>query len=163
MVKSLSAKRPKTTKDIPHSAYANTSTPSLLNGTGEGKSIGVRTSDGLTSVGSPPHSRSSSAQESYSTSATTYDDPAESTSPKMDAAGAASTSTSEKRSSKSDGKGNVVVSVRVRPDTSSGRDGVEGDWAVDGRQAHISYRGKEGGDHQYGKHYMPRSATASMH
>ncbi|KAK5629938.1 hypothetical protein RRF57_005653 [Xylaria bambusicola] len=47
-------------------------TPSLLNGGGEGKSLlggaGTRHSDGLISIASPPQSRSSSAQDSYSTS-----------------------------------------------------------------------------------------------
>ena len=111
--------------------------PSLLNGSGEGKSVStVRMSDGLISVSSPPQSRSSSAQESYSTSATTYDDP-------VDGA-------SEKRASKPDGKGNVLVSVRVRPDANSDHGSPDGEWMVDGRTSLIAYRGKEGGDHYYG-------------
>lgn len=130
------------------SSYAP-STPSLLNGSGEGKSI--RMSDGLISVGSPTQSRSSSAQDSYSTSATTYDDPMDTQPPKQDAGAAASSSaSSEKRSSKSEGKGNVVVSVRVRPDTSGKEQNPEGEWMVDGRKSLISYKGKEGGDHTYG-------------
>lgn len=102
-------------------------------------------SDGLISVSSPPQSRSSSAQDSYSTSATTYDDLAD---------GAASRSAgdaSEKRSSRAEGKGNVIVSVRVRPDA-GGRESnkAEGEWLVDGRRSLISYRGKESGDYHYG-------------
>lgn len=96
------------------------------------------------SVGSDPQSRSSSAQDSYSTSATTYDDPADGSTSKAEGA-------SEKRSSKIDGKGNVVVSVRVRPDTSGDHEKPEGEWMVDGRKSLIAYRGKEGGDHYYGK------------
>lgn len=126
-----------------HGAF-NPSTPSLLNGSGEGKSItSVRMSDGLISVGSDPQSRSSSAQDSYSTSATTYDDPADGSAQKTE------TST-DKRASKLDGKGNVLVSVRVRPDTNADHEKPEGEWMVDGRKSLISYKGKEGGDHYYG-------------
>ena len=60
-----------------------------------------------------------------------------------------------KRSSetaKDSGKGNVIVSVRVRPDTGGGGDpdSEDGEWMVDGRRSLISYRGREGGDHVYG-------------
>lgn len=119
--------------------------PSLLNGSAEGKSVfsgaGTRTSDGLISIASPPQSRSSSAQDSYSTTATTYDEP-----------GDAGTSAADKRISKgADGKGNVVVSVRVRPDAGSGQGkGDGGEWMVDGRRSLISYHGREGGDYTYG-------------
>ena len=134
---------------VSQSPYAPT-TPSLLNGSGEGKSI--RMSDGLISVGSPTPSRSSSAQDSYSTSATTYDEPMETQNHQPEAGASASSSAdSEKRSSKSEGKGNVVVSVRVRPDTSGKEQNPEGEWMVDGRKSLISYKGKEGGDHTYGK------------
>ncbi|KAI1805013.1 kinesin-domain-containing protein [Daldinia bambusicola] len=121
------------------------SAPSLLNGGADGKSLmggaGARHSDGFISVSSPPHSRSSSAQDSYSTSATTYDDPAD----------AAGTSTSDKHSSKGmDGKGNVIVSVRVRPDAGgNGNNKPEGEWMVDGRRSLVAYRGREGGDYFY--------------
>lgn len=102
-------------------------------------------SDGLISVSSPPHSRSSSAQDSYSTSATTYDDPAEApgnsaSSPAADAGDS---------SSKFDGKGNVVVSVRVRPDP-TGNDNQR-DWSVEPRRSQISYHGKDSGDYYYGE------------
>ncbi|KAL2757545.1 hypothetical protein ACRALDRAFT_2098731 [Sodiomyces alcalophilus JCM 7366] len=131
----------------PSYMHLNNSTPSLLNNSAEGKSISsanVRMSDGLFSVSSPPQSRSSSAQDSYSTSATTYDDLAD---------GAASRSAgdaSEKRSSRADGKGNVLVSVRVRPDAGGNENNkAEGEWMVDGRRSLISYRGREGGDYHY--------------
>lgn len=50
-----------------------------------------------------------------------------------------------------DAKGNVVVSVRVRPDAGGG-DGekVEGEWMVDGRRSLVSYKGREGGEYIYG-------------
>lgn len=120
-------------------------TPSLLNGPGEGKAVGkgsTRFSDGLISVSSLPQSRSSSAQDSYSTSATTYED--DGTAPKLN------TDAPSERQSKGDTKGNVLVSVRVRPDAGAqGR--PDGEWLVDGRQSLIAYNGKEGGDHYYGQ------------
>jgi centromeric protein E len=123
-------------------------TPSFLNGTGDGKSISrqaaTRNSDGLISVASPPQSRSSSAQDSYSTSATQYDDVNDMAPPRTD------TAMGGKRASKSDGKGNVLVSVRVRPDA-GGNENAE--WNVDGRKSLIAYKGKEGGDYFYGKNF----------
>lgn len=53
-----------------------------------------------------------------------------------------------KRTSKADGKGNVLVSVRVRPDAGGHEPSPE--WMVDGRKSLIAYRGKEGGDYVYG-------------
>ncbi|KAI0175644.1 kinesin-domain-containing protein [Hypoxylon sp. FL1284] len=125
-------------------AHVGSGVPSLLNGSAEGKSLlggaGTRNSDGLISVSSPPQSRSSSAQDSYSTSATTYDDPAD----------AMGTSAVDKRTSKGpEGKGNVVVSVRVRPDLGNNNGKPEGEWMVDGRKSLIAYRGREGGDYFY--------------
>lgn len=126
-------------------------TPSLLNGTGDGKAVArgsARNSDGILSVSSPPQSRSSSAQDSYSTSATQYEDIIDVAQQKLD-------SSSSKRISKAEGKGNVIVSVRVRPDA-SGHDHakIEGEWMVDGRKSLIGYHGKEGGDYYYGEHIL---------
>lgn len=126
-------------------SHVGSSAPSLLNGSADGKSLlggaGARNSDGLISVSSPPQSRSSSAQDSYSTSATTYDDPADTT----------GTSMGDRRASKGlDGKGNVLVSVRVRPDVgNNSNSSPEGEWLVDGRKSLIAYRGREGGDYYY--------------
>ncbi|KAK4193429.1 kinesin motor domain-containing protein [Podospora australis] len=119
---------------------------SFLNGTSDGKSVSrlgsaTRNSDGLISVASPPQSRSSSAQDSYSTSATNYEDTVD--------ASRSEASTTGKRNSKLDGKGNVVVSVRVRPDAAGSDQPVDGEWMVDGRKSLIAYRGKEGGDYFY--------------
>lgn len=54
-----------------------------------------------------------------------------------------------------DGKGNVLVSVRVRPD-GNGADGakVEGEWMVDGRRSLVSFKGKEGGEYVYGEYSL---------
>lgn len=103
----------------------------------------TRFSDGLISVSSLPQSRSSSAQDSYSTSATTYDD---------NDASVQKSSSDAKRLSKSDSKGNVLVSVRVRPDAGGQDQRPDGEWMVDGRKSLIAYGGKEGGDYYYGMH-----------
>ncbi|KAF3017500.1 hypothetical protein E8E14_011561 [Neopestalotiopsis sp. 37M] len=142
---SNSIRKSRTSAGTPKAGSLSHGTPSLLNGGGD-KAIlsaaSVRNSDGLISVASPPQSRSSSAQDSYSTSATTFDEP--------QAEATASSAISEKRVSKQpDGKGNVVVSVRVRPNAGSHGEGVEGEWLVDGRRSLVSYRGKDGGDHFY--------------
>jgi centromeric protein E len=115
------------------SSYRSSKTPSLLNGSGEGKFI---SSGDARDDASPGHSRSSSAQGSCSTSATTFED--------AEDAG--------KAPKPKEIKGNVIVSVRVRPDNNSGGETPRnhGEWSVDSRQSLISYRGKEGGDYCYG-------------
>lgn len=99
---------------------------------------------------SPVHSRSSSAQGSCSTSATTFEEAED------------APSTSKVNSKQKESKGNVIVSVRVRPDHSGGETPRNhGEWSVDGRQSLISYRGKEGGDYYYGKCSSPPWAFES--
>lgn len=127
--------------------------PSLLNSAGEARSIPVlqsnkRASDGHSSGASPPHSRSSSADGSYSTSATTIDDIEEDRGRPKETADTIATGNSPQM--KRESKGNVIVSVRVRPDT-SGQDHSksDGEWMVDGRRALIAHRGKETGDYHY--------------
>lgn len=57
-----------------------------------------------------------------------------------------------------DGKGNVLVSVRVRPDSGAKDNKPEVDWVVNNKQSLIAFRGKEGGDYYYGRlHCMPNS------
>ncbi|KAK2817683.1 hypothetical protein FQN49_007965, partial [Arthroderma sp. PD_2] len=111
------------------SQLKNSKTPSLLNGSGDGKSIpNSRNSEGHASIVSPTQSRSSSTQDSYSTSATTYDDNDDGTRRGRD--GVEDSAGSSNRSPKAkEGKGNVLVSVRVRPDLASA-DGKnsEGEW-----------------------------------
>jgi hypothetical protein len=51
-------------------------------------------------------------------------------------------------------KGNVIVSVRVRPDAGGdgpGSNKTDGEWMVDGRRSLVAYKGREGGDYYYGK------------
>ncbi|KAG5988273.1 hypothetical protein E4U54_004705, partial [Claviceps lovelessii] len=152
------SRRSRTSKDLSNPTTYSPSTPSLLNGSGEGKSItNSRMSDGFISISSPPQSRSSSAQGSYSTSATTCDDPIEGSGSKHDSGIGVSSFSSDKRASKSEGRGNVLVSVRVRPDNNNnnnhndntGQSSPEGEWMVDGRKSLIAYRGKEAGDYIY--------------
>ncbi|KAL3429309.1 kinesin motor domain-containing protein [Aspergillus tetrazonus] len=79
---------------------------------------------------SPSQSRSSSAEGSYSTSATTFDE-----------GEPASTRSKET-------KGNVIVSVRVRPNV-GGESSANPEWIVDARRGLLVYNGKEGGDYYY--------------
>ncbi len=127
------------------------STPSLLNGAAELVSIssgpGARGSDGLLSITSPPESRSSSAQDSYST-ATTLEDNGPDTARGRHAS--APDLGGDRSSSKPEAKGNVIVSVRVRPDAGGEAPGkTDGEWMVDGRRSLVAYKGREGGDYYY--------------
>ncbi|OJJ43009.1 hypothetical protein ASPZODRAFT_75307 [Penicilliopsis zonata CBS 506.65] len=136
-------------------SFTSSKTPSLLNGNGDGKSIlseEIRDSHGNFSIPSPPHSRSSSAQGSYSTSATTFED--------VDEAGGASKSSSKAK----EAKGNVTVSVRVRPDV-NGADSSRNDseWLADGRRSLIAYRGKEAGDYYYDNVFTAHDQNAKVY
>lgn len=154
---SLRAKRLKTkaSTDELGQMYSGGPTPTLLNGSGDGKAIfgtsGTRVSNDLASLRSPPHSRSSSAQGSYSTSATTFEDTDDKRA--REEGHVSKKDGSKKKDSgrrEQEGKGNVIVSVRVRPD--AGADKSSGkDWMVDSRQSLVAYRGREGGDYYYGK------------
>lgn len=110
--------------------------PSFLNGSGESISAA---NTGHLSLPSPPQSRNSSAAGSYATSATTFEDIDD------DARARGEGGTAPK-----DGKGNVLVSVRVRPDVVKDKQ-QELDWEVNGKRSLVSYRGKEGGDYIYGE------------
>ncbi|EFX02504.1 kinesin family protein [Grosmannia clavigera kw1407] len=145
------SRKPKT-PTTPNYTSSN-STPSLLNGTGDGRSVarpGHRSSDGVISVASLPQSRSSSAQDSYSTSATQYDDIGDSSAgPRNGTTVPPTDESSNNHQSKGDGKGNIIVSVRVRPDAGGRDNKSDGEWMVDGRKALVAYGGKEGGDYYY--------------
>ncbi|KAI9892911.1 MAG: hypothetical protein M1814_001070 [Vezdaea aestivalis] len=128
-------------------ASYSSNTPSLLNGSGENKSIssgnGARGSDGLLSLPSPPQSRSSSAHGSYSTSATTLEDSGDYAPRGREGA--------DGDSKGKESKGNVIVSVRVRPEGNGKEGRAENDWNIDGRRSLISYRGRDAGDYYYGR------------
>ncbi|KAJ5707182.1 hypothetical protein N7488_006983 [Penicillium malachiteum] len=129
------------------SSYRSSKTPSLLNGSADGKSI---LADARDQEGSPSHSRSSSAQgSSCSTSATTFED--------ADDAGGKSAKPKET-------KGNVLVSVRVRPDPNQGETARNhGEWGVDSRQSLISHRGKDGGDYYYDNVFTAHENNAKVY
>ncbi|TAQ83395.1 hypothetical protein B7494_g8280 [Chlorociboria aeruginascens] len=151
-------KRPKTSN---MQSYTGGTTPSLLNGSGDSRSIssgaGARGSDGLLSLPSPPQSRSSSAQDSYSTSVTTNDDNAEVRGREGSAEAAG------EKSGKTEGKGNVIVSVRVRPDSGNAADKSDGEWMVDGRRSLVAYRGREGGDYYYDNVFATHDNNAKVY
>ncbi|KAJ5122843.1 hypothetical protein N7526_009780 [Penicillium atrosanguineum] len=134
------------------SSYRSSKTPSLLNGSADGNSILADPRDLANPEGSPSHSRSSSAQGSVSTSATTFEDA-------DDATGMSKSNTKQKEA-----KGNVLVSVRVRPDANGGdMSRTQGEWSVDGRQGLISYRGKEGGDYYYDNVFTSHENNAKVY
>lgn len=114
------------------------------------------------SLPSPPQSRSSSAQDSYSTSATTFDDNGDG--PRGREAGG--DTAHDKHSSKlPEGKGNVIVSVRVRPDAGANGSGKTegGEWMVDGRRSLVAYKGKEGGDYYYDNVFATHDNNAKVY
>ena len=133
-------------------------TPSLLNGSGDSVAVSAGSSTssagGFLNLPSPTHSRSSSAQGSYSTQATQFEEdevPRRGRDENQD--GSDKSSQSGKES-----KGNVIVSVRVRPEA-GGDMKSEGEWMVDGRRSLIAFRGKEGGDYYYGEQTNQYSRT----
>ncbi|KAI9053613.1 hypothetical protein LZ554_002567 [Drepanopeziza brunnea f. sp. 'monogermtubi'] len=139
-------------------------TPSLLNGSGDSRSIssgpGARGSGGLLSLPSPPQSRSSSAQDSYSTSATTFEGNGEGYRGRELPADAID---ENGHSGFHEGKGNVLVSVRVRPDAGAIAAKNDGEWMVDGRRSLVAYRGKEGGDYYYDNVFATHDNNAKVY
>lgn len=117
------------------------SPPSFLNGSGE--SAAVET--GHLSLPSPPGSRNSSAQGSYATSATTFEDIGDD-----EARGRSDNQNGDRQSILKDGKGNVLVSVRVRPDVGAKDSKQEQEWDVNNKRSSIAYKGGEGGEYIYG-------------
>ncbi|KAF2749899.1 kinesin-domain-containing protein [Sporormia fimetaria CBS 119925] len=114
--------------------------PSFLNGSGE--SLSIPSTGGNLSLPSPPQSRNSSAQGSYAGSATTFEDIDD------ESRGRADTHAADGTAATKDGKGNVIVSVRVRPNVV--RDAAqESEWDINGKRALVGYKGREGGDYYY--------------
>ncbi|PYH97006.1 kinesin-domain-containing protein [Aspergillus ellipticus CBS 707.79] len=131
------------------SSYRSSKAASLLSGTGDMR-LAVST-EARDMDASPPQSRSSSAQGSYSTSATTFEDADE------------GSSASKPNSKLKETKGNVIVSVRVRPDASGAEITKNIEWTVDGRQGLISYTGKEGGDYLYDNVFSAHEHNAKVY
>ncbi|CCX10158.1 kinesin motor domain-containing protein [Pyronema domesticum] len=105
---------------------------------------------------SPTRSRSSSAQDSYSTDPTT-----------VDMSGGFDLDAPRGRTEERDGgdekemKGNVIVSVRVRPD--GPEEQMSQEWVVDGRYSQVGYRGKDGGTFEYDNVFTPSSNNAQVY
>lgn len=131
-VKSKRGSRP----SVGTTSQRSSKTYSLLSAGGDAKSISNADPDG-----SPSQSRSSSAEGSYSTSATTFED------------GDETTGTLKTNAKVKEMRGNVIVSVRVRPNM-NGESSSNAEWNVDGRRGLLSYSGKEGGDYYYGEIYL---------
>ncbi|KAK0126246.1 hypothetical protein ONS95_007859 [Cadophora gregata] len=130
-------------------SYVGNVTPSLLNGSGDSRSIS-----------SGPGARGS--DDSYSTSATTFEDNGDGPRGRELSADA----TDDHRMSKpAEGKGNVIVSVRVRPDAGTNGQPVktDGEWMVDGRRSLVAYRGKEGGDYYYDNVFATHDNNAKVY
>ncbi|KAL9605600.1 MAG: hypothetical protein Q9179_001217 [Wetmoreana sp. 5 TL-2023] len=173
-VRGILAERPKVKKlksknssNALSQMYTNSQSPTLLNKSGEGKSVvstdGNRTSDGINSLHSPVHSRSSSAQGSYSTSATTFEDFEDGARRGREVIESGKLAGKISGANK-EGKGNVIVSVRVRPDAAGNGDNrSEGEWLVDGRKSLISYHGREGGDYYYDNTFAPHDRNNKVY
>ncbi|EON65048.1 hypothetical protein W97_04283 [Coniosporium apollinis CBS 100218] len=108
-----------------------------------------------------PRSRNSSAHGSYA-SATTFEDIGE----EIFIADAVSGGipATDRQSAQKDGNGNVIVSVRVRPDAGGNEGGkTEVEWMVDGRKSLVSYRGREGGEYIYDNVFTAHDNNAKVY
>ncbi|KAI5202169.1 hypothetical protein AUEXF2481DRAFT_32245 [Aureobasidium subglaciale EXF-2481] len=110
----------------------------------------VRTSksDSLLSIPSPPGSRSSSAPVSPAT-------PLTPDTPVVDGSMAEILNGDKDK----EAKGNITVSVRVRPDAAADTQ-PDGEWLVDGRRSLISY---ESGEHRYDNVFSPLDQNARVY
>ncbi|KAF2212575.1 hypothetical protein CERZMDRAFT_58849 [Cercospora zeae-maydis SCOH1-5] len=143
-----------------NATLASAAAPSLLNST----SGGVRHHDSMLSVPSPPVSRASSAAGSYQTDATIIGDVGDENGDRGRGRRSSNSSRTKRDSGTGkDAKGNVLVSVRVRPDAGSEDHKPEGEWMVDGRRSLISYRGKEGGDYRYDNVFSPNDGNSKVY
>ncbi|KAL1994649.1 hypothetical protein VTN49DRAFT_2119 [Thermomyces lanuginosus] len=127
-------------------------TPSMLSNGSEAKAVVNGNIEGPSS----PQSRSSSAQGSYSTSATTLEEPEDAGRQVADAG------ESSKKSGRKD-KGNVIVSVRVKPDLGGADNRSEGEWLVDGRRAMIAFKGKEISEYYYDNVFTAHDNNAKVY
>ncbi|KAI5305378.1 hypothetical protein KEM56_004594 [Ascosphaera pollenicola] len=156
---------------MPRSKTTSTSTPtrnsihSFSRGTAEGRHLSGLTDHGAFNAASPSLSRSSSSArlDSPSTVATALDDDdAAARSKRIEST--VDMMNSPKEGAKKESKGNVLVSVRVRPDGKSEATGrSEVDWYVDGRQSVVAYRGKDGGTYYYDNVFATNDDNARVY
>jgi len=114
---------------------------------------------------SPPESPASSTHGSGTSAGTRFEDiDGEGLAREKKRGGDNASIFSNKSSAAKDIKGNVIVSVRVRPDTSGGDiSKVAGEWMVDGRRSLISYKGGEGGDFRYDNVFSPHDHNSRVY
>jgi len=150
-------KRLRIAEDLPSAGNAvsnhSPGQPNDYEGTAISGADGSKETDSHLIANSPAASRSSSAQDSCSTSATTFEDVDDGRRGREELNNHSSDGLRSLGSQKTkETKGNVIVSVRVRPDAGGNGDKKsEGEWMVDGRRSLVAYRGREGGDYYYGK------------
>lgn len=134
--------------------------PSLLNGSGDSVPVSASLKTRLPftpGTASGSESRTSSAHGSHST---TFEDLDVDDMTQRPAAEGDDAHSQHPRSKSN--KGNVLVSVRVRPNGSS-EAASDGDWMVDGRQNLIAYRGKEGGEYIYDNVFSQHDGNAKLY
>ena len=142
------------------SALSYGASPSLLNGNVDNSLMAV---DSRLSLPSPPQSRDSSAS-GYNTEDTQFEEMVDEREDRGRPQSQDTITDGRRQSQTKDAKGNVVVSVRVRPDANGGDSGnAEGEWMVDGRRSLISYNGREGGDYRYDNVYSPHDQNARVY
>jgi centromeric protein E len=124
---------------------------------GVGFSSGMSTTSGSNEyTTSPPRSRSSSPLDSYSTNPTTVD-----ASPTASADDLSRGRSTERDGGDKETKGNVIVSVRVRPD--GPEDQMSPEWIMDGRRGLLEYTGKDGGNYEYDNVFTPSDNNAQVY
>ncbi|KAI9818166.1 MAG: hypothetical protein M1827_000791 [Pycnora praestabilis] len=163
---SLRLKRPKTLGSNP--TQISNGIDSSAAKSGKSKSMfggsDTRVSDGYLSLPSPPQSRSSSAGGSHSTNSTAFEDLRDSSTARGREDLHGTVNGGRRHSKSEEPKGNVIVSVRVRPNAGAGEDTkAEGDWIIDRRRALISFRGREGGDCFYDNVFATRDNNAKVY
>ncbi|KAK5006917.1 hypothetical protein LTR28_005906, partial [Elasticomyces elasticus] len=142
--------------------------PSLVDGTGENRLVsgaaGARGSQDLPGLPSPPTSPPSSPQLPCTTAGAVSREIEEDAGTRGRHGSLDRPAPSKRDSEGNDVKGNVLVSVRVRPDVGGGDGGrVENEWMVDGRKSLVGYRGREGGDYYYDNVFTPHDSNARVY
>ncbi|KAG9586053.1 kinesin-domain-containing protein, partial [Aureobasidium melanogenum] len=125
---------------------SKTSTTSLT--TAAARAVRNSKSESLLSIPSPPGSRSSSAPVSPATPLTPNTLVADST-----------MSEATHGDKDKEAKGNITVSVRVRPDAAADTQ-PDGEWLVDGRRSLITY---ESGEYRYDNVFSPHDQNARVY
>ncbi|KAI9757386.1 MAG: hypothetical protein M1835_000653 [Candelina submexicana] len=163
----LRLKRPKTLRGQTSKTLLKANISSFHNGIGSNTSASnsssIRGIDSLANLPSPPQSRSPSVEGSCSATSTTFEDIDEHAYRAREEVNPTS-SNEKRRSDNKEGQGNVIVSVRVRPETGGGDEGRnEGEWLVDGRRSLVAYRGRERGDYYYDNVFATHDSNAKVY